>query len=56
MAAALQSFLQLGFSALLALFVVDWLATDMLRLALGALTLWLLGNLIWFLPARPQAC
>jgi MFS transporter, DHA1 family, multidrug resistance protein len=54
MAAALQSFLQLGFSALLALFVIDWLATDMLRLAFGALTLWLLGNLIWFLPARAR--
>jgi len=48
MAAALQSFVQLGFSALLALFVVDWLAGNLLHLALGALFLWLLGNLIWY--------
>lgn len=49
MAAAMQAFLQLGFSALLTLFLVDWLDQAMERLVAAALLLWGLTVLGWWL-------
>lgn len=50
-AAALQSFTQLAFGALIVLLVVDWLVLDLQRLALGALLLWLVSVVLWAWPA-----
>ncbi len=53
MAAAMQAFVQLGFSALLALFLVDWLDDAMGHLVLAALLIWGLALLAWqFVPVR----
>ncbi|WP_019571528.1 multidrug effflux MFS transporter [Thioalkalivibrio sp. ALMg3] len=47
MAAAMQAFVQLGFSALLALFLVDWLDEAMGHLVLAALLIWALALVAW---------
>lgn len=49
MAAAMQSFIQLGFSALLALFLVDWLDDVMGHLVLAAVCIWGLALVGWWL-------
>ncbi|WP_038052113.1 multidrug effflux MFS transporter [Thioalkalivibrio sp. ALJ1] len=51
MAAAMQSFIQLGFSALLALFLVDWLDDAMGHLVLAALCIWVLALVGWWVAA-----
>ena len=50
MAAAMQAFIQLGFSALLALFLVDRLDDVLWQLVVAALAIWALAVLIWLLP------
>ncbi|WP_019023295.1 MULTISPECIES: multidrug effflux MFS transporter [unclassified Thioalkalivibrio] len=48
MASAMQAFIQLGFAALLTLFVVDWLDDVLLHLVAGAAVIWLFAALVWF--------
>jgi DHA1 family bicyclomycin/chloramphenicol resistance-like MFS transporter len=53
MASAMQAFIQLGFAALLTLFVVDWLDDVLLHLVAGAAAIWLFAAFVWFIGDRP---
>ncbi len=54
MASAMQAFVQLGISALLTLFLVDHLDDDPRHLVAGALVVWSVGALIWWLGGGPR--